>query len=116
MTSKKIRRISPADLLFIQFEYCKERFGRDLNSAEGAHLLLAFFLLFEQFLLPGDISSVALGKNILSHCFDSFSCNDFASDRRLYGDLKELPRDVFFQLLAQLSRSGICFVAMRDEA
>ena len=61
-----------------------------LRYQSGAYVF-TFLLLFKEFFL-GYITAVTLGKNILAHGLDGFSCNDLSSYGRLDGNLEQLSR------------------------
>ena len=103
-------------MLFIKLEDCKECLGRYLNGSELAHFLFAFLLLFKQLFLSCDISAVALCKDILAHGLDGFARDDLAADGSLNGNLEKLTGDIVLELFAQLPRSGICLILVRNEA
>lgn len=75
-------------LIFIQLQYAHKRFLRNLYVSDLAHSLLSFFLFFQQLFLTGNITAVALGKHVFSHCSDGFSCDDLASYCCLDRDFK----------------------------
>src|SRR5690242_6973613 len=56
-------------------QHRQECFLRDLDRADPLHPLLALFLLLEQLALPGDVATVALGEDVLSHRADGFTRN-----------------------------------------
>ena len=58
--------IHPGGLLFIHFQYGKKRFLRHLDITQLLHTLFTFFLLLQQFLLPADVTTVALGGYVLA--------------------------------------------------
>ena len=66
---------------------------RDLDGAHHLHPLLAFLLTLEQLALPGDVTAVTLGGDVLSLCFDRLSRDDPRADRRLHGYVVELAWD-----------------------
>ena len=103
-------------MLFIKLEDCKESLGRYLNGSELAHFLFAFLLLFKQLFLSRDIAAVALCKNILAHGLDGLASDDLAADGGLNGYLEKLTGDIILELFAQLPRSGIGLVLVRNEA
>src|SRR5262245_44394043 len=88
-------------LSLVHPEHCEERFLRDFDGADPLHALLAFFLLFEQLPLPGDVATVALGKHVLSHRSDGFAGNDVTADGGLNGDFEHLARDQLLQPFRQ---------------
>ena len=93
--------------LFIELKHRHKRLVRYLDRTELAHLLFTLFLLFEKLLLTGDITAVALGKNVLAHCLDGLSRDYLAADCRLNGYFKKLTRNVFLELFNYLSCSCI---------
>ena len=73
-----------------------KRFLRDAHIAIFPHPCLAFFLLFQQFLLTADVAAIAFGGHVLAHCGDGFAGDDFAADGRLHGDFEQMARDQVF--------------------
>src|SRR5208337_1881954 len=67
----------------IHLERGDERFLRDVDLAELAHLLLAGLLLLEELALSGGVAAVALGGDVLAQRPDRLSRDDLAADRRL---------------------------------
>lgn len=90
-------------LIFIQFQHAHKGFLRNLHVSYLAHPLLTFLLLLQQLLLSGNIAAVALGEDVFAHRADGFSGDNLRSDSRLDRDFEELPRNLFFELLAHLS-------------
>ena len=66
-------RLLSGSLVVIELEHRHERLGADLDRSKLAHLFLSFLLLFKQFLLSRDISSVAFRKNVFSKSLYGFS-------------------------------------------
>ena len=109
--------VSCGNLIFlIQLEYRHEGFRWYLHRAQGAHLLFALLLLFQQLLLPGDVAAVALCQHVLPHGLQGLPGDDLAADGGLDGHLEKLTGDVVLQLLAQPSGPGIGLVPVGDEA
>ena len=79
---------------------------RNAHGTDHLHALLAFFLLFEQLSLTGDIAAVAFGCNILAECADRAACDDFSAYGALNGNLIHLARDFIFEAFAGNKRSG----------
>lgn len=77
-------------LIFIQLQYAHKGFLWNLYVSDLAHPLLSFFLFFQQLFLTGNITAIALGKHVFSHCSDGLSCDDLASHCCLDRDLKKL--------------------------
>ena len=100
----------------IQLEDRQERLRGNLDTAQGAHLLFALLLLFQQLLLPGDVAAVALGQHVLPHGLHGLPGDDPAADGRLDRHLEQLPGDVLLQLLAQPPGPGVRLVLVGDEA
>ncbi len=48
-------------VIIIEGEHAHESLLRNIDRTDRFHPLFAFFLLFEQLLLPGDIAAIALG-------------------------------------------------------
>lgn len=80
-----------------------------LDTADGLHALLALFLLFQQFFLPGDVAAVAFGDDILSVGLDRLSGYDLLSYGRLDRDLELVHRDYLLELFTDEPASGIGF-------
>ena len=102
-------------LIIIELEDSHKSFGCDLNSTKTTHLLFTFFLLFEKLLLSGNVTAVALGKNVLSHSLDCFACDDLAADSRLNGYLDQGARYVLLQLFRNAACSCIRLFLVDDE-
>src|SRR5690606_6712902 len=82
-------------------QHAQKRLLWDLDAAELLHPLLAFFLLFEQLPLAGDVTAVALGGDVLAEGADRFASDHFAVNRRLQRNLELVAGDFLFELLAQ---------------
>src|SRR5271168_5421594 len=93
----KGRRIDAC--LRIHLQRGDERFLRDVDLAELAHLLLAGLLLLEQLALAGGVAAVALGGDVLAQGPDGLPGDDLAADRRLDWDLEHVRRDQVLELL-----------------
>src|SRR5260221_2879505 len=98
-----------------QLEPRKEAGLRYLDLAELAHAFAPFLLLLEQFALSRDVAAIAFGKDVLAEGLDRLARDDAAADRRLNGDLEELPRDEVLQALAQCSPAFLSGAAVDDE-
>jgi len=59
-----------------EFKHRHKGFRRNLDRAELTHLLFTLFLLFKQLLFSGDITAVALCKNVLTHSLYGLSGNN----------------------------------------
>ena len=88
-------------LIFIQLQYAHKRFLRNLYVSDLAHSLLSFFLFFQQLFLTGNITAVALGKHVFSHCSDGLSCDDLASHCCLDRDAMENVTNLELEMLAE---------------
>ena len=69
---------------------CHEGLLRHVDLAHRPHALLALGLFLQQLLLPADVSSVALGEDILHHCGDLRGGYRLGSDTCLNGDLQAM--------------------------
>src|SRR6188474_983920 len=98
----------------VHAEHREERFLRDLHRPDPLHPLLSLFLLLEQLPLPGDIATVALGKDVLAHRSDGFTGDDVTADRRLDRDLEHLARDQLLEALGQIAPDRLGLIAMDD--
>src|SRR5260221_14468414 len=98
-----------------QLEPRKEAGLRYLDLAELAHAFAPFLLLLEQFALSRDVAAIAFGKDVLAERLDRLARDDAAADRRLDGDLEELPRDEVLQALAQRPSAFLGRAAVGDE-
>ena len=79
------------------------------------HPLLAFFLLFQQLALAGDVAAVALGDNVLPHGGDTLRGDDFAADRRLELISNIWRGRISFSFSTSCLPRVIRFVPVRDE-
>ena len=77
--------VTPLTASFIQLQHAHKCLLRHGNGAKLTHTLLAFLLLLQQLLLPGNITPIALGKYVLPQCLDGFSGDDLATDGSLDG-------------------------------
>jgi hypothetical protein len=59
-------KAKPQGLLFAIVEYRQERFLRNLDIAHLLHTLLTFFLFLKQLSLTRDVTTIALGGNVLA--------------------------------------------------
>ena len=91
-----------AECLLVELQHGEEGLLRDLHIAHLSHPLFASLLLFEEFPFPGDISPVALGRDVLSQRTDGFSRYDLGTNSSLQSDDELLAWDEFFQFLAHL--------------
>ena len=103
-------------LIFIQLQYAHKGFLWNLYVSDLAHPLLSFFLFFQQLFLTGNITAIALGKHVFSHCSDGLSCDDLASHCCLDRDLKKLSWNLFFELLAHLSSYAVALCTIKESA
>ena len=53
--------------LLLDFHEGQEGFLRHFHKTNHLHLLLAFFLFFQEFPLAGDVAAIAFGHHVLSH-------------------------------------------------
>ena len=113
--NKKGGKMPPFLIIVVQLENCHECFLRHFNRAEVTHSLFALFLLFQQFLLTGNIAAVALGKHVLTQSLDGFTGDDLAADCRLNGDLKLGTGDIVLQLFADLTGTRVGIFRKEDE-
>ena len=93
-------------------EYGEECFLRHFHGADALHTLLAFFLLFEELALTGDVTAVALGEHVLTHCLHGGAADDLSADGALDGDVELLARNEVLELDADGVRVGVCLVAV----
>src|SRR5690606_10334029 len=77
----------------LRAEHRQERLLRHFDSAQLLHARLALLLLLQQLLLPRDVATVALGKDVLAEGFHCRSRQDLAPDGRLHRDSEHLPGD-----------------------
>ena len=102
-------------VITVQLQHAHKCFLRNFYRAQLPHSLFTLFLLLQQLFLTGNIAAVALGKHVFPHGLNGFSGNDLAADRRLYRHLKQLPRNVLFQLLHDFSCPFVCLVGVNDK-
>src|SRR3974390_410816 len=81
---------SSGELIGVHFQRGDKSFLRDLDLAELAHLLFALFLLFEELALAGNVAAVAFRRHVLAQRLDGLARDDFAADRGLHGNLKQV--------------------------
>ena len=74
---------------------------RNVDIADLAHALFAFFLLLQQLLFTRRITTIALGRDVLAKRRNGFARDDFAADGCLNGNFEHLAWDQRFQLFAQ---------------
>ena len=84
----------------IQLKHSHEGGLGHFDIADLAHALLALLLLLQQLALTGDVSSVALGKHVLTHGLYGLSGDNLCPDGGLDRYLKLLARDELLELLA----------------
>jgi hypothetical protein len=82
------RKISPC-----RFEYGQKGGLRQHHLTHHFHALFPFFLLFQQFALAGNVSTVALGGYILAKGRYGGAGDDIAADGALDGDFEHLAGD-----------------------
>jgi hypothetical protein len=87
----------------------------DVDLAELAHPLFAFFLLFEQLSFARHVAAVAFSEDVLAQRLDRLARDDAAADRRLDRDLEELARDQILQPLAQRPAAPVGLAAVHDQ-
>src|SRR5690606_3725418 len=85
--------IKNTKLLIIQFKNRHKRFLRNFYISYLAHAFLSFFLFFQQFSLPRNITPVTFCRNIFSKGFNGFARDYFCADGRLDWNIKLLPWD-----------------------
>jgi len=56
-----------------QFQHCQKCTLRNFYIAYLTHPFFSFFLFFEKFPFPGNVSTVTFGGNILTNSFNSFT-------------------------------------------
>lgn len=83
-------------LFVIQLEHAHKSTLGNFNITHLAHALLTFLLFLQKLLLSGNITTITLGKDILSHGFDGLSCNNLAPHRCLNRNLKKVSRYLLF--------------------
>ena len=99
----------------IQFQYGHKCFLRYLDISNLPHALFALFLFLKELLLTRDVTAIALGKDILSHCLDRLPCNHLAADCRLYRYLKKVSWYFILELLAHLPSPVIRRLLVHDK-
>src|SRR6185503_20826095 len=77
----------------------QEGFLRDLYGPDPLHPLLAFFLLFQELALAGDVAPVALGQHVLPHRPDLLAADDIGTNGRLDRHFEHMARDQLLELL-----------------
>ena len=94
------------NLIFADFEDGEEGLLGDVDLADALHALFAFFLLFEELALAGDVAAVAFGDDVFADGGDGFAGDDLGADGGLDGDLEHLPGDE----LAHFADEGLAAV------
>src|SRR5688572_14688659 len=94
------------------FQHGEEGFLRNLDFAHTLHPLLALLLFLEQFPLARDIAPVALGQNVLAHCFHRLAGDDPAADGRLDGHFEHLTGNELPHLRGQRPAALVRIVAV----
>ena len=69
--------------VLIELQDSKEGFLRHFNIAYLFHSLLTAFLLFQQFALTADVTTIALGCHVLAHLLHRLAGNDLGTDGSL---------------------------------
>src|ERR1700737_3251668 len=87
----------------IKLQHRHERFLRDLNGPDSLHPSLSFLLFLEQLALAGDVASVTLCQDVLSHRRHGFASDHLTADGGLDRHFVELAGDDRLQLLDQLA-------------
>ena len=100
--------------MLIEFEHCHKCALRHLHGSYLAHSLLALLLLFEQFALTRDITSITLGCNILANLLNCLTGNDFGAYCSLNRNIELLARDEVLQLDTHLA-AEIIGIVLVDE-
>ena len=108
------RRDKESVVVAVELQHSGKGFTGQGDAAELAHLLFALLLLFQQFLLAGDIAAVALGQHVLAHGLDGLAGNDLAADGGLHRDLKQGAGNVVPQLFADAAALGVGVVPEHD--
>ena len=89
--------------VLIEFEHSKERLLRHFHIANLLHSFLSSLLLLEQFAFTRDVTTVTLRRDILSHALYRLASNNLCTDGGLNSNVKLLPRNQVFKLLAHPS-------------
>src|ERR1700687_655579 len=97
------------------FEDGQEGFLRDVDLADALHALFAFFLLFEEFALAGNVAAVALGQNVLADGRNRLAGDHSAADGRLDRHLEHLPRNELSQARHQFASAFKRHFAVNDQ-
>src|SRR6267378_7815200 len=99
----------------VKLQHRHERFLRDLDGPDSLHPSLSFLLFLEQLALAGDVASVTLCQDVLSHRRHGFAGDDLTADGGLDRHLVQLARDDRLQLLDQLAALDLCLAAVGDQ-
>ena len=108
------RRDKESVVVAVELQHSGKGFTGQGDAAELAHLLFALLLLFQQFLLAGDIAAVALGQHVLAHGLDGLAGDDLAADGGLHRDLKQGAGNVVPQFFADAATLGVGVVPEHD--
>ena len=77
---------------------------------------LPFFCCLEQLALAGDVTAVALGRDVLALGLHGLAGDDLGADRRLDRHVEQLARDQLLQPFDHLLAVGVGLVAVHDRA
>src|ERR1700694_2389460 len=99
----------------VKLEHRHESLLRDFDRTHPLHSSLAFLLLLQQLALAGDVTPVALGEHILSHCRDRLARDYLAADRSLERNHEHLSWNDRLQLLHELPALRLRLAAMHDK-
>ena len=103
-------------LIAVQLKHSHEGFRRHLHRAQVAHLFLTFLLLFQQLLLTGNITAVALSQHVLTHGLHRLAGDDTTANGSLNRHFEQLTGDVLLQLFTDLTGAGVGIVREEDKA
>src|SRR6185437_7117552 len=98
----------------VHLQHRQERLLRNLHRSHLLHPLLSFLLLLQQFALPRDVSTVALGQHVLAQRLDRGPRDHLRADGRLDDHLEELPWDELLQLVGDLAPPVVLLLRVDD--
>lgn len=96
----------------VEFQHSHECTLRNFNRTDLPHSLLSLLLLFKQFSLAGNISSITLCSHILADSLHGLTGDNLGSDGCLDCNIELLTRNEFLQFLAHLAAEIIGMVGM----
>ena len=101
-------------MFLIKFQYSEERLLRHLHVSNLFHTLLSALLLLQQFALTADVTTIALGRHVLTYLLHCLTGDDLRPDGSLDGDVELLTGNELLQFLAHPASEGDGIILMRQ--